>query len=515
MLINLNFRLLNLALILLPLLVACDQNFGSGFLLVKAKRDFRYEIYRIANTKPLQYVAEHTGQFNEKVPLDPGRYLVLADCSHQYIIIKPNETKVLHTSLLEFVPPEKSLEADTYPSKLAIQCNRTREGDFRQNLKNRYQIFLLPGSHSLLVGMKPLIIDVPLSISEPQSKQVQLSGIRVEDSLSAPKSDYRYFVSSNEENLAFTEQTYINQWILLLPGSYTISLHGTERNIELGSNQAFNARVGYLQVNSPPKVDLEEITAVSGKPLALTINKKHLLPLNRKYALLEGKNTLQLNDSTQKKVLYIEPGQFQKVELNAVKASLECAPWEWSCLGGKEVQLFEKGAYYPFVESQTDIPILYFKAEISVGLTSSRDLKLTVNEEKRFSNLKIGILEIIPEYRHIKGKISDLVRLEPANEHFKGFSLDISPASPSKLYLLEGRYKLANYIANTSYEGDRTAAYRNVRIRPGYKRTMKVTYLVSERNLKKYSEIKEKRIIKKQEKAKNRKDKSQPSIKFF
>jgi hypothetical protein len=230
-------------------------------------------------------------------------------------------------------------------------------------------------------------------------------------------------------------------------------------------------------------VHLAEIATVLGKPLALRINQDHLMPVNQLYPLLPGKATLRIEDSSYEYQINVETGKATVALLNAVKVEVGCPPWDWSCLGAREIQLFENGEYYPFVETLTDIPVVYFKRNISVGITGSRELKYQIPEEVRYTSLQVGIVEIEPELRFSPGRVTDLVRIEPSSPQLDGVSMDIPSDRPTRLYLFAGNYKLAHYVSASNYEGDRVASYRLITVESGKAEKLTARFLVADKAL--------------------------------
>src|SRR5690606_21262856 len=99
-------------LVLALLATACQRKVTPGTLHIEAPSAGSYEIYSIAGDASLQFVADQVGHYNEDLVLRPGSYLILADCSHQTVVIQPGETSRLVAHRVHFIPPHPPDEGD-------------------------------------------------------------------------------------------------------------------------------------------------------------------------------------------------------------------------------------------------------------------------------------------------------------------------------------------------------------------------------------------------------------------
>ena len=77
--------------------------------------------------------------------------------------------------------------------------------------------------------------------------------------------------------------------------------------------------------------------------------------------------------------------------------------------------LYRKGENYPFMESISDIPILYLGSDIQVGIAGSRDIRVNIPAMKNNVVFATGTLILEPELIPSKAYITDLVRLLLSN----------------------------------------------------------------------------------------------------
>src|SRR6476620_2969018 len=90
------FGCLSLVLALVVTFVSsCKIKERAGELLVRAPNPGSFEIYRIESEEPLQFISEQVGEFNQPLKLPAGHYLILADCSYENVILRPDENRTL------------------------------------------------------------------------------------------------------------------------------------------------------------------------------------------------------------------------------------------------------------------------------------------------------------------------------------------------------------------------------------------------------------------------------------
>ena len=194
-----------LSLLTLAVLASgCDKEHLGGSVTVRHVADGYFEIYKLASEQPLQFVSETSSQFNEKIHLTPGSYMVLADCSSEVVNIYPGSDITLVAHRVNFVPLHPPSDQD----KFSIQCMRSEKTRSRQNLKNHFSLAVLAGARELLVGMMPLRLDLTAASAPdgtPDSRVVShvLSSITVAAKGRPPLDDF--FVSPVGGVTPFTE----------------------------------------------------------------------------------------------------------------------------------------------------------------------------------------------------------------------------------------------------------------------------------------------------------------------
>ncbi|MFY7927326.1 MAG: hypothetical protein ACOVS5_00505, partial [Oligoflexus sp.] len=424
----------------------------NGRVLVRAPNAGTFEIYRIESEEPLQFVSEQIGRFNEPLLLPPGQYLILADCSNETVVLRPGETRTLLAHQVLFNPPVAPEPEDSF----SIQCNRFAKTKSRQHLLNRYSLNILHGTRDLLVGMVPLRVEFPeaAGASDPHILSYQLSGLRVE-AYERMKPKTSFFVSPVEGLLSITENQVFGRWQFLLAGKYRIEVNGTRMEIELAEGQQQLIRPAFLRIGVSDAVNLHASSSILGTPLYVELNQGHWLDLNETYPVLPGEATLKLNGSLAEHRINLEEGLLTEKKVRSVLIDLDCSPWDWSCLGSREIFLYETDKPYPFAEGISDVPLLFFEEDAWVSIQGSRDLRYKIPDTVQDTNLKVGFVKLSPKQHHRPGQVTDLSRIEAPGFPLIGHSLDLSVDHDTLMPLIVGRYLLAQYQALATSDWER------------------------------------------------------------
>ncbi len=475
-----------LLLVFACFVLACQNSEQQGFLQVLAPKAGSYEIYDIVGGKNLQFVAQHTGAFNKEVPLPPGRYLVLADCSHQLVTIYPREISRLSAHMINFLPPTPPQEGDLF----TIQCSRYQKSHLRQQLHNRYVLFLIDQAEELLVGMTPLSIPLKAGagagkLPEPQVITLALASLQVTADPGMGSGEVPYFVSPTKNLAVITQGQKMQRRQFLLPGSYVVGLNGSALALDLKAGEERSISAAGLRLSTSPRWNAETFTQVRGSPFHVEFNEGgHVLLPDTTYAVLPGKGQLSLVGESVSKGVELVSAQVSEVPLHSVLVESGCSPWEWDCLGKREVSLYRQGEQYPFLESITDVPIPYFAGDIYLGVEGSSGLRYHIEASARDTVLHLGKITFVPQAQHQAGHVTELVRLEALHNPYVGYSFDIEAEGPSTLTVIAGSYVLSRYFTTNSFDGRRSQIKQTVNVRPGGLETVEVSYFLSENKAK-------------------------------
>lgn len=457
------------------------QEGPAGALRVAAPSDGIYEVYRIESESPLQFVSEQIGQFNKDLTLAPGSYLILADCSSYQVIIHPKKTETIVSHDVTFVPPRDPDATD----KFSLQCNRYAETRSRQHVTNRYRFHILQGKRDLLVGMVPMTIDFDSMPDPHQPKELtyNLSALQV-SAYEDMKAETSYFVSPTGGMMAVTEPQLFGQWQYLLPGAYQIEVNGTRMEVSLQEGEQRIIPPAFLKISSPPDVDLELSSQISGNPVYIQLNQDHWLNLDEVYPVLPGLATLRVNGSQEPYEVTLTEGKVTEKTARSVLIHSDCSPWEWSCLGNTPVFIYEQDKLYPFTEGVTDVPLLFLKeTDVWVSLQGSRDIRYKIPQKQQSIDLRMGKIKFNPSYTHKVGLITDLARVEAVNLPFTGETLDIQLERESEMPVIAGTYFFTQYISLTSIEGERRKKRDYITVRPNKTTDIEFTVYLSEKRL--------------------------------
>lgn len=464
----------------------CQPDSRHGTLLIESENSGSYEIYSVAGDASLQFVSDQVGHFNRPLSLSPGSYLILADCSHKHITIHPYEQVRFQTHTIEFVPPFSPSKEDLF----VVQCNRYEKFQMKQRLNNQFVFNLISDTVDLLVSMLPLRVDFRSDALGQKStefsgrRQFRLSALQVapwegQEQFEPPP----YFISLAEDLLAITQSQDFGKWQFLLPGAYTVEVNGTNQSVRLKANEAKVIQPAGFHIAVNEGADLSLYQQIRGSPFNIRVNSHHVFDVNTFYPVLPGQAQIRFDGAGRVHDLnFVERGVTRQ-KLNAVLIDSGCAPWEWECLGKTEVNLYLPGGHYPFLESLSDIPILYTDSSVQVGLEGSKGLRFQVPEKKGFVRLNIGRLQIIPRPVFKSGHVTELARIESAEASILGFSHDILPDRITSMPLIAGQYYLARYT-NVQLENDRAVSKIPVRIHSAGSVTVELPYYLSENKSK-------------------------------
>ncbi len=444
-----NSLCITLLAFLSPFGISCSQSQNKGSVLLHSPGPGTYEIYRASDEDQLQFVAEEIGHFNEPLSLDPGSYLILADCSSVSAVVLPGRSVQLFSHQVQFETPNATPES----GQLSVQCDRLEKTRSRQNLSNRFQLTVLEGEWDILVGMVPIHLSMPKQHPQAGPIKFPLSSLEVRDP-SPTAENVPFFVSPTEARVAITTPEAFNKRVFLLPGNYNVEVNGTQRQVSLGDRMELVLEPGYLRVSTPEGVDLELSSRVRGNPSYVEINDGNWLNLNETYAVLPGTIGIKLNDSEEVREFQIEAGKLLDMQVRAVRVDLNCSPWEWNCLGSKRVYLYKENQPYPFANGVTDVPILFYENDVWIGLEGSRDLRYRIPNER---SVVLGTwkLNVKPEIATAPNRMTDLLRLESTGMPFVGHTLDMSLDADSSFDLIRGPYYLTSYHRQLGNDGAR------------------------------------------------------------
>ncbi len=467
--------------------LGCERKPLQGFLKVEAPGPGSYEIYRIANESPLQFVSELSGRFNEDVGLPPGSYLVLADCSSETITIYPGEHEKLVAHRITFVTPHPPGPQDGF----SIQCSRSDKTKSRQSIVNRYELNIIHGKRDLLVGMVPLHIDFEAMAETERHKSLsyKLSALQVAD-FAGNKQEISYFVSPEDELIAATKYQTFGHWEFLLPGRYTMEVNGTRMQVDLKEGEERTVQPALFRVATSNDIDLDQPARVKGSPWLVEINSDHWLNFNETYPTLPGTARVAISGSTQSVEVKFEEGQVVELKARSVTIDGMCGP-DSACLGGRAVSLYLPEEPYPFMESVSDIPILFIDQDmpVLVGIEGSRDIVYTIPANVRDKTLQLGFARIVPDPQHRPGQLTDLLRVEALNVPATGHTLDVNLERPTLMPLIAGTYQLDHFLSMASSDADRRNTARNFVIEPGKTVDLELPVFLSE---KKFNALKKK-----------------------
>ncbi len=467
---------------------ACHRQ-DNGTLLVHSLKNGDYEVYKILGDASFQFVSIQIGQLNKTLSLQPGNYLILGDCSHQIVHIHPQKTTEIIAHSLTFTPPIAPEAEDIF----TIQCHRYPQTHPPQNINHRFELTVFPGIIDMLVGLRPMRLD----LSKPEFKEVRelnfdLSAIRVSPTLAnIPAEVPPYFISPADGQLAITQSQSFGKWQFLLPGHYLITVNGTQKELMVNGKESVSIDSAYLKFATSPNVDIERYLAIKGEPYTAEINDRRGFMVNTVYPLISETIQYRLDGATKAETLSLKPGELLTIPLRSVEVSLNCSPWEWECLGKRDVSLFEPNSSYPFLHGSTDLPILFAKEDVQIELEGAQHLHYKIAKGKQDTMLETGQLLLKPKPTFKHGQLTLLVRVDGDNNIIQGQSYDIPYLRETRIHLIAGLYNLSHFYtagAHAQNGGTQLSSRNAIAIRKGDIREFSFDYYLSEDKFENYSQ---------------------------
>lgn len=425
-------------------LKACSPS-DSGFLLVHASVDKDFEVYRVYGDKHLRFASNQIGNYNSKLNLAPGNYLVLADCSYKMAEIISGQTTELQTTSLSFIPPFAPSKHDLFE----IQCQRYPQNHPPQYIDQGFELVTFDGPIELLVGMKSLKLDIPIENQKRSSLKFKLSALKVSANKSFPSTEKTpYFVSPLDEQISLTKSLNFGNWLFLSPGHYKVTVNGSQRDLRLKEGETVSIDPTYIRFETSENLDFKRYKIIRGEAYTIEVNESNSFLPNTAYPLISDSVTLKLKGATKKDSIHLKHRELNVVTLKSVTVSLDCGPWEWECLGRKGVSLYQGEAPYPFMHGYTDVPLLFIKKDVRIAFEGSQNIRVRIPDTKQDTHFQTGQLHLIPRPSSKNGYQTLLVRVEGDNAHSFGRSYDIAHSRTSKLHLITGSYKLSHFYLN-------------------------------------------------------------------
>lgn len=414
------------------------------------------------------------------MPLVAGEYLLLAHCSHQHLRIRQHHNLQVKLSQLTFIPPKlPPHEVGT----LTIHCDRLHPGMFHQTLTNIYKLYLLHGHWRLFIQTAPYEIashhdlTVHLAALKVQTPQLQDKPAADEPSmiLSAQEDTAPHFFLTRAGSTG-TMARPLDEWTYLLPGTYTITINGTQQTLELVPGQAQTIALGQLAVHLPTSVDLKAYAITTGRPFSYELitpaGRHHLYP-NTNYMLLSGEYRLGIYTAHHHWPIVIKPHRRTQQTLHALTVHNACSPPQ-PCAQTTAISLFHDGAPQPILQAPSDVPIFFAHSDLtltthrSLGLQTPLTLPPTEPTTPSHLHLTLGAVTFLAQMTDHPTKTTELVRIEPLgayphdedqaiNMHPGNYSEDIrrhhARARDDAILLFPGQYQLVAYEAHTSPHG--------------------------------------------------------------
>ena len=438
----------NLQLIFITNLFSCSDNYGS--LEVKSIYPGKYELYRIIQDNSVVLSSQKEVNYNEKIKLKSGTYLILADCSSQTVIIYPHKDVMLFVNSVRFNPPFNTKDSDLF----MIHCSRFDKANIHQSFKNTYTLNVLQTNTEILVSTKTINLEQhikktsdTLKSSEPQEITLNLGSVII-NKFNESDASFKYFVYPNSiQKFDITLSQNLGERLLLIPDKYIVELNGTKYPIEIEANKLISITPGFFKTQANIKFTDDTDSILQNDSVIINLNKNAILNINETYPLLPGTHAIQFNNNEKSYKININPKETTTIKVKNVILHSACPPFENLCTQKSTIFLFEENADSYFAKGKTDIPILFVEPNVQVGIDNSMDIRYTLPSNQEQIHIETGILFIKPIYTTHPLQNTDLIRIETISLPFYGKTYDI-PINNVKTPMLlpKGKYLLKHFI---------------------------------------------------------------------
>lgn len=386
----------------------------------------------------------------EGISLAKGSYVLLADCSHQQIMIAAGEHTRINLKSVRFSAPVDKVS-------LLITCERFRSKLFDQKHRNTFEILMLEGRHRFSI----LISSYEALTQNHRDIEIPLAALKITTVDDHQTLNQQAFITHPTPIPSRTHAIALNEWIALYPGSYRISINGTETQINLKAGETQIIRLGAIEVKTPSSVDLRSWAITEQKPFVyemITQSPTEFYP-NTIYHLIEGDYKIAFHALDPPRDLSIQSGQLSTFNLHALTIKHPC-----QCEKTLQISLFQNPHESPVSQGMSDHPMFYYGAQILVSTSNSAALKtqLSISPDITHHMITAGQVNLYPQIIMNPHKKTELIRIEetspPSNGYF-GRSEDIrkhsqwSNTQPLELHLIPGEYSLVAYESLKDQQG--------------------------------------------------------------
>lgn len=422
-----------LKLVLLQILLisstACFFFPPHGQLLVHSKHKGYFEIYRSGANSNSELIADSRGEYNRALSLEEGKYWVMADCSVKEVQVLHGSTVELYAKKLFFEHPIVDDQSNP-PSNdsLVVSCSRTiEEFLFHQSFKGKYSLDVLATDLRLLIGMQEYKLTVR---ADTEDEKVQLSSFRVRTLRAKKRIHEKYYIWPRDSKAVATQGQYIDKWVHVLPGAYSVMVNGTQLDVEVGEQD-------HQEVYSKNFLVKNDDNSQS-----YFLNKdKGVYDFNTSYEVISNGFNIYFNGSKYPFPIDLKYRSSIVVSPKSVEVVSECPYWEVGCRSRKKIAIFEDGQQYPVQEGKTDKTLYYLGGGKQLSIVGSQDLKYYLNSQQR-KTIKTGVVSIEPLLEHISGTRTEFIQIKALSPEFSGSVMDLDINSRSQLTLIQGLYKL-------------------------------------------------------------------------
>lgn len=418
-----------------------EKKNNQGTLHIKSKWPGEYDVFQVKSESPPQVVAETIGYYNQDLRLNPGKYIILADCSSTTLMLSSNSVEILSVGELVLELPKTSFN-EAFP---LVQCERSAALGIKQKLQNRRTLQVLPTVQNILIGPAAFALEVKDLSSEHAVQTIPLAAIVV----GSANDHGTYFVSGVNTAAPVSQAQELGKPIFLLPGQYLIELNGTHNQITIGPLETKMQTVGYFLINTPKNNTTLKLNERSEQNFVET-KAGSIYELNKVHVVLPGILALRIGNTLYYHDISVEEQKTTNRLLESVVVISKCEPPEILCKKKQKVFLFQNNNPYYFSQGFTNEAIYHwFSDPIKISLNTTESIFRTIPAGTMNVTESIGRLELHFKKNNspLKELRTNFLRIYPTSRKMEGESYDIEANAGTTHYnLFTGSYRLVHHL---------------------------------------------------------------------
>lgn len=382
---------------------------------------------------------------------------------------KPEEKKPEDKKSEEFAAADKAVVHTTCVDPLDQQRNQWT---------HRREFDILPGTTEMRIGGRLVKFENHGETSDPLS--LDLYPVVVNSPF--PDIHARFYLTPEEKDVKSDVAVIgleANSPAWLLPGSYSLEVNGTRRNLVVEQGARTDISVGVLRIDMPAHFPLEERLKAGGQPVFVYLDTGALLNLDTDYLVFPGSYVVSIEGSEVQDKFVVEAGQKTVIRTFAARVDApDCPETVKSCKSAPRVTIHREQKPYALMIVEPRLPFLLLEGNYEYGVEGLRGIKKSLQRRGDApAGEPLARVRLKWDVRPAQGRIrTDLVRIESRGQSTFGRSLDLLFHKPEEIYVPAGQYDLTYFVGDPLL--DRTKSRQSLYLEPGQTREVVVPLYV-------------------------------------